>query len=195
MPQSNHPSNVSSPAYPKPPIVTRAEWNAAPGDATKMGTHTIEWVTLHHGGVIFDGSKDPKTSIKNLQSWGSREKGWGDVPYHFEIDLNGVVYECREIQYAGDTNTAYNPKGHALVCLMGNYEEQVVNQKQLDAIVEMCAWLCSEYKVPPTRIKGHKDYAETLCPGKNFYPHIADGTIARLTTERLLAKGCVVPKE
>jgi len=188
-------SGVPTPGYPAPAIVTRAEWNAAPADESRMTTHTIRWVTIHHGGVVYDGKVDAKTKIKNLQSWGSKEKGWGDVPYHFEIDLDGKIYQCRDLKFSGDTNTEYDPHGHALVCLMGNYEEQVVNAKQLDAVAELCAYLCSTYEVMPGRILGHKDWATTACPGKNFYPYVADGTITRMVAERLAAKGFLAPPQ
>jgi hypothetical protein len=183
-------SAVPKPGYPKPSMVSREEWDAAPGDASRMTTHTIEYITIHHGGVVYDGS-EPKKKIKNLQTWGYNEKGWGDVPYHFQIDLDGIIYECRELKYAGDTNTTYDPRGHALPCVMGNYEEQVLSPAQFDALVELTAWLCSEYQVMPGRILGHKDWAQTACPGKNLYPYIADGTIAREVASRLAAAGCL----
>jgi N-acetyl-anhydromuramyl-L-alanine amidase AmpD len=107
------------------------------------------------------------------------KKRWPDLPYHFKIDFKGRIYRGREIRYAGDTNTAYNPLGHALICLMGNYERQVVNEKQLRAVVRLCAWLCQRYGVSSSRIKGHKDYTKTLCPGRKFYRYIRDGTIAK----------------
>ncbi len=186
---------VPKPGYPKPHWVSRAEWGAAPSDESRLTTHTIHWVTIHHGGVVYTGKPDPKTSLRNLQSWGSKEKHWGDVPYHFEIDLEGVTYECRPLKFSGDTNTEYNPRGHALVCVMGNYEEQHLSARQLDTLVEMCAWLCSEYGVPVGRIRGHKDWATTQCPGLNLYPYVADGTISRRVADRLAAKGLLTPVE
>lgn len=183
----------AQPGYPRPPIVARGEWGSRPADESRMKTHEIHAITLHHGGVVWEGKPDAPTSLRNLQSWGMRERNWGDIPYHFQIDLEGVIYECRELRFAGDTNTAYNPAGQALPCLMGNYEEQVPNEKQLDAVVDLCAWLCSTYGIPPGSIKGHKDWVETLCPGKNFYPYITDGTISRRVAERLARGGWLKP--
>lgn len=114
-----------------------------------------------------------------------QEKGWPDIPYHFKIDFAGRIYRGRELRFAGDTNTSYNPVGHALICLMGNYERQVPNQKQLGAVVHLCAWLCKSFGVAPSRIKGHKDYARTLCPGKKFYRCIRDGTVVKQVTALL----------
>ena len=34
-------------------------------------------------------------------------------------------------------------------------------------------------------IKGHKDYAETACPGKDFYKYLENGTIVKTVSENL----------
>jgi hypothetical protein len=101
------------------------------------------------------------------------------------IDLDGRIYEARPIQYPGDTNTTYDPRGHALICVMGNYENQTLSEDQLASVVDLSAWLAREYDVPPDSIRGHKDYAETLCPGKDFYRYLQDGTIQRMVAVRL----------
>jgi len=46
------------------------------------------------------------------------------------------VYEGRKLDYAGDANTEYDPKGHALIEVVGNFEEVQPNQSQLDAVVD-----------------------------------------------------------
>jgi len=132
--------------------------------------------------------KSPRKRIKTLQRWCIQKKGWPDIPYHFKIDFAGRIYRAREIRFAGDTNTSYNPAGHALICLMGNYERQTVNQKQLQAVVHLCAWLCQRYGIAPSRIKAHKDYAKTLCPGRNFYRYVRNGTIVNQVTALLQGK-------
>jgi N-acetylmuramoyl-L-alanine amidase CwlA len=44
----------------------------------------------------------------------------------------------------------------------------------------MCVYLVQKFDVPVSEIKGHKDYSGmTVCPGKNLYRYLADGTIVR----------------
>jgi hypothetical protein len=162
-------------------VITRAEWGSM--EITEGYTpHTLERITIHHDGAEFYG--DPVARMRSLQS-GSRNRGWVDIPYHFLIDLDGKIYEGRPLQFAGDTATEYDPTGHALITVMGNYEVQEINEAQLNAVVDLAAWLCYEYSIPPELIKGHRDYAATACPGKNLYRYLADGYIVSAVQERL----------
>mgnify|MGYP000277111105 CR=1 FL=1 len=102
-------------------IVKRADWGWLPLEKGKQEA-AITKITIHHGGVEFTADKDPVAAIRNLQKWSREEKDWIDIPYHFMIDLKGNMYETRPINYPGDTNTEYDPTGHVLVEIMGNYE-------------------------------------------------------------------------
>jgi len=95
------------------------------------------------------------------------------------IDLQGRIHEGRDIAFAGDTNTSYDPAGHALVEVVGNMEEVEPNAAQLEAVVRISTWLASEHGVPPERILGHRDHApgDTVCPGKNLYRYLENGYI------------------
>jgi N-acetyl-anhydromuramyl-L-alanine amidase AmpD len=166
----------------RPHIYPRKSWQADPARTAAMKRHKVRRITLHHSGVIVSPQASPRQRIKTLKRWCMDKKGWPDIPYHFKIDFKGRIYRGRELRFAGDTNTSYKTAGHALVCLMGNYEQQDVNQKQLQAVVHLCAWLCQRYAIAPSRIKGHKDYAKTLCPGRKFYRYIRDGTIINQAT-------------
>ncbi|MGH7595350.1 MAG: peptidoglycan recognition protein family protein [bacterium] len=167
------------------PIITVAQWGGTPAQDT-LRLHEIKFITLHHGGEEFKQDKDFATYLVNLQNWSRGEKKWIDIPYHYLIDFEGKIYEGRDIRYAGDTNTAYDPTGHALVCLPGNYEIQESNDKQLRAVIDICVWLCLKYKLSPEVIKGHKDVAEgTVCPGKNLYAFLENGFIKKEVAQRL----------
>lgn len=163
--------------YPAELAVTRrADWGWVPLERG-MPEHSIERITIHHGGVDFPDDKDPIAHLKALQSWSRSDKNWIDIPYHFMIDRQGRIYETRPINYPGDTNTEYDPAGHALVEVMGHYEHQVLSEAQLDAMVGIIAFLAGKFDLPVDRIAGHKDYADTSCPGKDVYRYLQDGTI------------------
>lgn len=165
-------------------VVLHDQWGWKPGEAT-LPVHQIEKITIHHGGEDFPPDKDPVEYIRNLQAWSRSEKKWVDIPYHFMIDLKGTIYEARPIHIPGDTNTDYDVKGHALICVMGNYEHQVINESQLSSLVNLTAFLAQHFKVTTDAIKGHKDYTETLCPGKDLYRYLQDGTIVSRVKQQL----------
>jgi len=149
--------------------------------------HKITMITLHHAGdpKPMTPKDDPVKKLQGLQSWGLKDKNWWDVPYHFMISLDGTIYEGRDWHFLGETNTKYNQTGHLLIMVMGNYEIQQPNEAQIKAITDLMAWGVQEFNVPLDKIYGHRDLAETDCPGKYLYPYLKDGTFQRGIRERL----------
>lgn len=172
-----------------PVIVSVAQWGGTPASSealAKARRHSISHITLHHGGVAFLRDRDPVQYLKNLQAWSRRDKQWLDIPYHYLIDLDGKIYEGRPIEYAGDTNTEYDPLGHALIVVMGNYDEVEPNTAQLDSVVDMMTMLAKKYRLSVDVIAGHKDHsAQTACPGKHLDKYLKDGTFQARVRARL----------
>jgi hypothetical protein len=167
-------------------IVPVAQWGGTPADPALARKQEITHITLHHQGEPFPQGKDPVAYLRNLQTWSRTTKHWLDIPYHYIIDLDGKIYEGRKLEYAGDTNTEYDPKGHALIEVVGNFEEVRPNQKQLDAVVDLMALLAKKHHVPLDAIAGHKDYsAQTVCPGEHLYAYLQNGYFREKVALRL----------
>jgi hypothetical protein len=173
-------STASSGAAPK--ILSRSEWKAQP-PVLAVKTHEIARITVHHTAVKQNLQRTLAQKLVALQKFsqnpgtlgsGKGKPAWPDVPYHYYIDCNGQIGEGRELQFVGDTNTKYDPTGHALIVLEGNFEEEEPTAAQLKALRELTAWLAMCYHVAPDRIGGHKDFAETLCPGKTLHALIPE---------------------
>ncbi len=147
----------------------------------------ITSITLHHEGSVKPllPGDDPVQQLRALQAWGERDRNWWDVPYHYLIDLDGNIYEGRDWHYMGETNTTYDPRGHFLITVIGNYNLQEPTPAELDAIADLMAWAVKEFDVPVDSIKGHYQYAETGCPGKNLRKYLEDGTFRRMVEARL----------
>ena len=175
---------LQAPVAPTAPlkIISRADWGWVPL-TDSIPTHEIKYITIHHGGEHFPDDKDVISYLRGLQSWSKSEKHWIDNPYHYMIDLKGNIYETRPIKYPGDTNTTYDPRGHALICVMGNYEHQILSKTQFEQLARLTAVLADEYDVAPELIKTHKDYVETLCPGKDLYRYFEDGSLLKRVAE------------
>jgi hypothetical protein len=169
-----------------PPLVANSD--SAGGASMRLRIpHTITHVTLHHTGdaqPLLPG-EDPVRRLRGLQSWGASDRNWWDLPYHFLMDLDGRIYEGRDYHYMGETNTAYDPGGHFLISIIGNYERQEATQAQLNSIADLMAWALRQYNLPLDRIGGHYNYATTDCPGKNLRKYLEDGTFRRMVQERL----------
>lgn len=157
-------------------ILSRSDWGAKPPVAA-MKTNRPSRITIHHTATLQKPDRSLKDKMQALQKFSQNEgklgngkpkPAWPDVPYHFYIDCNGGVAEGRDVHAVGDTNTEYDPTGHVLVVLEGNFEEEQVTDAQWATLVKTVSWLAGRYRVPPANVQGHRDYAQTLCPGKQF---------------------------
>lgn len=161
---------------PAPSVLPRAGWGAA-APAAPMLRHAPDRITIHHTA----GRQRPELSLEEklgaLQRFSQSEspladgrvkKPWPDVPYHFYVDVHGRVAEARDTAYAGDTNTGYDPAGHLLIVLEGNFEEERPTKAQLRSLRRLVLHLAAERGIPASRIGKHNDYADTACPGDHL---------------------------
>ncbi|MGB7069584.1 MAG: peptidoglycan recognition family protein [Pyrinomonadaceae bacterium] len=160
----------------KPAMISRRDWNARKpvGEGKK---HAIRYITIHHTATKQRPDVPVATKMRNLQAFSQRDDKldtgkfkprWFDIPYHFYIAVDGRIAEGRKLKYVGDTNTEYDPAGHALLVLEGSFNKEHPSQAQIDSMKKLVAWLVRKYKVPAANIKGHDDYARTGCPGENL---------------------------
>jgi hypothetical protein len=159
-----------------PAVLARDAWKAKealPG----MKRHQPVSIVLHHTGEKQQRSVSLERKMQGLQNFsqmrapfgpGRVKPIWGDVPYHFYIDVAGRIAEGRGVMFVGDTNTKYDPTGHIQIVLEGNFEVEMPARPQLDAVRDLVAWLTLAWNIPADKISTHGDHARTPCPGKNF---------------------------
>ena len=165
-------------------VIPRSAWKA--NDRAGDGTvHDPYRITIHHTGVEYYGDPEPRQVIHNIQTYHQETNDYVDIAYHYLIDADGQIYQGRPDYLAGETETEYDPTGHLLLCLLGNFEEQKPTDKQLDALVMLAAHLCLDYDIDPNRIEGHRDLADTKCPGKNLYEYIDKGKLQERIAEKV----------
>jgi hypothetical protein len=142
-----------------------------------MKPHELSRITVHHTATAQKPDTTLERKMRALQDFsqqsaklagGGTKPAWPDVPYHFYVDVRGRIAEGRNIGYAGDTNTDYDPTGHILVVVEGNFETEQPTAEQLRELHKLLRWLSGRWRIPAAEIKGHDDYAATACPGKNL---------------------------
>jgi hypothetical protein len=156
-------------------VYPREAWGAtAPG--TGMRRHVIERVTLHHTGPPqWWGTPDAPAYLRAIQGFHTGpERRWPDIAYHLLVDLDGGVWAGRPIAFAGDSATAYDPAGHALVAVLGDYDVQTPNADQINALRATVRWLLETFGLGTHTLAGHRDYAATACPSRNLHLLLAD---------------------
>jgi hypothetical protein len=161
-------------------IIERAGWGAAaagPG----MEEHVVERLTIHHTGVALEDNREAPARLRAHQVFHQVDRGWPDLAYHFAIDRAGNIYEGRSAEFRGDTATNYDPTGHLLVVLEGNFDLEPTAEAQLRSLERLLAWASDHYSVGLDTIQSHRDYApgETSCPGDNLYPLLESGELVR----------------
>lgn len=131
-----------------------------------------KYIIIHHSGTE-DGS------ALQFHRW-HLNKGWDKgVGYHFVIDSAQSGKQDGQLEStprwikqedgahckAGDMNT----RGIG-ICLVGNFDNDEVSEKQMESLVSLVNRLRRHYKIPLNRIMGHGEVsgARTQCPGRRF---------------------------
>jgi N-acetylmuramoyl-L-alanine amidase-like protein len=162
-------------------FLSRAAWGAKAPVLT-MKTQTPQRITIHHTGTRQVPARSLAEKMQALQRFsqredsladGRRKRQWADVPYHMYIAVDGEVAEGREWRYVGDSNTPYDPTGHFLIVLEGSFDSDTLTSGQREALDALVVAAAKRWRIPPERIAGHRDYAQTRCPGRNVYAELA----------------------
>ena len=174
----------------RPAIVPARDWGSKPQAIPDSRRQIPKWITIHHAGELWTGKKQPEEYLRSMQAWGQKEKHWADVPYHFLIAPDGRIFQGRPIDLEPDSNTNYSLNGNIGIELFGNFEVQRPSVEQLRSCVKLVAWLSQEYNIDLDHVRGHKDAAreQTVCPGKDFYRYLADGTFRKWVETTLRGK-------
>lgn len=170
-------------------LLCRDAWGARPARAGGK-PHTITRMTLHHEAVVLGDNRNAPSHLRSDQRYHQDDKGWIDIAYHVGVDRNGNIYELRSTEFAGDTATDYNTTGHFLVLCEGDFDQEAVSEAQLQAAALAFAWAAQNFHVASNTLAGHRDLAQTSCPGANLYAHLTSGDLKRRIDD-LLAAGPV----
>lgn len=157
--------------------LSRQQWGAK-APVLPMRSHVPVRITIHHTGVAQDQGRTIETKIRGLQAFsqrddslagGRRKPAWADVPYHYYLAVDGSVAEGREWRYVGDSNTPYDPAGHLLIVVEGNFERDTLSAAQRRTLDILIPAQARRFGIRSTALAAHRDFAETSCPGKALY--------------------------
>jgi hypothetical protein len=172
------------PASPRIPdglrFVPRTGWGAK-APVLPMTPHVPTRLTIHHTGTVQNPGRTIEAKLAGLQAFsqrddslasGKKKPAWADVPYHYYVAVDGAVAEGREWNYVGDTNTEYDPAGHLLVVVEGNFEADTLTSAQRHTLDLLVPGLASHFRIAGSALGGHRDFANTQCPGSTLYAEI-----------------------
>lgn len=129
-------------------------------------------IILHHSATTDSGT----VSWNAIRRYHVRQLGWSDIGYHFGIEYvtdpgspegSYEVMVGRLLDTAGAHTAGLNSRSIG-ICFVGNFDAGPVPAPQWKAGVRLVRWLCRQFKIPPGRIYGHRDFAPKTCPGAYF---------------------------
>ncbi|WP_024875384.1 peptidoglycan recognition protein family protein [Saccharomonospora piscinae] len=189
---------TAAPRPQAPPLVYgTGYWGARPPSAPiTMLNHAPTYIVVHHTvnpGNTTDYSLERAFAIsRSIQNFHMDSNGWIDSGQQFTISRGGHMTEGRHRSYeavAGGTQ-------HVMGANVGNHNSEVIGIENeglytdvdvtpalWDSLVELVAFIASQYGISPDLIRGHRDFNATACPGDVLYarlPELRDAVAARL---------------
>ncbi len=172
---------VASATIVRPPIVSRGEWGALPVNHQarneygfyQRGSNPEGWygyegslrdsyqtLIVHHSSFY---EADGLATLREVQRLHREDRMWADIGYHFLIDIDGTIYEGRELAARGVHTGGYNT-GSVGVCLLGDFRFVAPAAAQWEGTVSLGRWLVDALAL--SHLAGHRQFnASTLCPG------------------------------
>lgn len=158
-------------------LVTRAMWGATRPRVDRMdktdGAYTR--ITVHHSAdpdpVPLDGSAARTyQAVREIQKahMDGKTTHYGDIGYHFLIDPYGRLIEGRDLSFQGAHAYGDNNVQNIGICVIGNFEKDKPTAAALAALEKEIEYLRTRYKIPRSRVFGHRELRSTECPGENL---------------------------
>lgn len=132
----------------------------------------IRRMTVHHEGwttVWFSDERTTAARIQQIRHIHVRDRGWGDIGYHYIIDRAGRVWQGRDLRYQG-AHVKANNEHNLGVLVLGNFEKQPIPDAQMLSVQKSLYTLAAYHRVPAQRIYTHRELNPTQCPGRYLQP-------------------------
>lgn len=179
-----------------PTISSCTAWNARPSTepVVKLSQRPVR-ILVHHTDTpnSTDYTQAHAFALsRSIQNHHIDDNHWIDTGQHFTNSRGGFVTEGRHQSLAalrdghqmirgahcpGQNDVAIGIENE------GNYMATQPPAKLWNSLVDLCAYVCSQYSIAPTEIDGHRDYYNTDCPGDvlyNLLPKLRTDVAAKL---------------
>ncbi|MBT3069917.1 peptidoglycan recognition protein family protein [Rhodomicrobium sp. Az07] len=161
-----------------PDVVPRAAWAAKPPNFALMSAQKPAEIIIHHTAHRVQPRVSLEAKMRGLQEFAFKpgrvgllpKPAWGDVPYHYYIDVSGRIGEGRDLSFAGNSVTAFDNEDRIQIAVEGHFEREQPSQAEVESLTRLVTWLAASYGIPASAISGHGDFDQTTCPGKNLRP-------------------------
>ena len=170
-----------------PQIATCADWNARPPNGTiQILNYKPVYIVVHHtaGANSTDTSQAHAFQVaRDIQNLHMDTNGWIDTGQQLTNSRGGYVMEGRhkslQALQSGTTHCmGANVANHNSEVIgienEGLYSTVDVPQALWDSLVNLVAYIATQYGIAPEMIKGHRDFNNTECPGEILYGRLPE---------------------
>ncbi len=156
-------------------VNSRADWGARNTRCT-AGLGNAYRMAIHHTETPTVDSMSPQARLRQIQSYHMDVRGWCDIGYHYLISRDGRVWQGRPGHLRGAHAGAGNNTGNVGISVMGSHDSTPVTQTQLNNIAALVAGVAQQHNIElnRNRIKGHREYKPTTCPGDALFARLDD---------------------
>jgi len=157
------------------PLHRREEWTpVAPRLGRLKPVTYFDRLTVHHSGVDVASDIESSGIISRLGGILNEhlDRNYGDVGYHFLVDVAGGVWEGRSLNYEGAHVSGQN-EANVGILLMGNFEKQGPPEAQKASLMRLVSAVRDLCGIKQHRIYGHRDLGSSVCPGNKLYSIVA----------------------
>lgn len=168
-----------------PTIASCATWGARnPSSTLTQLTSNPNKIIIHHTATAnsTDYSQAHAYALaRSIQNYHMDVNGWSDTGQNFTVSRGGYVMEGRHYSLSklsagsGFVTSAHCPGQNTQgvgIENEGTYTSTTPTQALWDKLVDLCAYICSQYNIASSQIYGHRDFVATQCPGDQFYAQL-----------------------
>ncbi|MET7638223.1 N-acetylmuramoyl-L-alanine amidase [Streptomyces sp. NPDC005438] len=172
----------------EPRIYSCEEWEARPPDGEiTILDHVPTFIVVHHtadpGNSEDYSLEHAKQIARDIQNFHMDGQGWGDTGQQFTNSRGGYVLEGRHeslgvvrggTQHVQGANVGNHNSEVIGIENEGIYVDVDVPQALWDSLVQLVAWIATQYDRPLENIQGHRDFNSTECPGQVLYDRLQE---------------------
>lgn len=127
-----------------------------------------DMIVLHHSTSV----DHPTLDWQGIRRYHIVDRGYKDCGYHFGIEQVNEGFEIvvgRMVNEIGAHCVAKGVNRRSIgICFIGDFTNQPPTERQWELGVRLVTGLCILGDIPATNIYGHREWANTECPGKAF---------------------------
>jgi hypothetical protein len=175
-----------------PSLISRAQWGASEvlpyaGCEPSYASRLNHFVIHHTAGTNSYLPADSPRILRGIQAYHVAGRGWCDIGYNFLVDKYGQMFQGRRGDpsrlVVGVHASGYNTGGVG-ISVLGNYSGIAPPEAAVNAIIHIVGWKSYLQGINPMAwssasgvalpvVIGHRDVAQTACPG-SFWNRLAE---------------------